>query len=147
MKEKFLIMRSVTLSGLFEVLCYKICKNRIKKLTLPDGFLKSNISHKIGLELGGPSRLFNDKGIIPLYNSVKAIDNVNYSTSTIWNEQESHRMVAFRKTIISEASDLVGIESDSYDFVVSSNVLEHLSNPLRALLEMKRVVHTGASLL
>jgi SAM-dependent methyltransferase len=51
--------------------------------------------------------------------------------------------VTFRKTIISEASDLNGIESNSYDFVASSNVIEHLTNPLRALLEMKRVVRPG----
>ena len=141
MREKILvIMKAVTLIGMFEVLCYKVCEDRSKKLMLPADFLEKNILHKLGLEIGGPSQVFSGKGVIPLYDIAEAIDNVNYSRVTMWDDRYASRLVAFRKTIVSEASDLGAIESNSYDFVASSNVIEHLSNPLRALLEMKRVV-------
>ena len=98
------------------------------------------ILHKRGLEIGGPSWVFRSSGIVPLYDLVKSIDNVNYSGVTIWDSPNNDNLWEFRKTIVSEASDLSNIESNSYDLVVSSNVIEHLSNPLLSLLEMKRVV-------
>ena len=146
-KQILIIIKAVTLSGMYEVLCYKVCKNSCKKLTLPPDLVRNNILHKVGLEIGGPSRIFSGKGIIPLYDIAEAIDNVNYSRVTIWDNQDLSRLATFRKTIISEASDLGSIESNSYDFVASTNVIEHLSNPLRALLEMKRVVRPGGSVI
>jgi SAM-dependent methyltransferase len=142
-KQILIIIKAVTLSGMYEVLCYKVCKNRCKKLTLPPDLVRNNILHKVGLEIGGPSRVFSGKGIISLYDIAETVDNVNYSRVTMWDNPDLSRFATFRKTIISEASDLGNIESNSYDFVASSNVIEHLSNPLRALLEMKRVVRPG----
>ena len=148
MKEELLIIiKSVTFIGICQLILYKIFKNRCKKLIVPANLLKENILHKMGLEIGGPSHVFSDKGIIPIYNLAKSIDNVNYSRVTIWDDQEALGLVSFRRTIVGEASDLVAIESSQYDFVVSSNVIEHLSNPLLALLEMKRVLHFGGILL
>ena len=139
-KQILIILKAVTLSGVYDVLCYKVCKNRFKKLALPPDLVRNNILHNIGLEIGGPSLVFSGKGIIPLYDIAESIDNVNYSRVTMWDNRDVPRLVVFRRQIISEASDLGSIESNSYDFVASSNVIEHLSNPLRALIEMKRVV-------
>ena len=141
-KEALLISKSITLSGIFEVVRYKL---RIAKKfhLLSSDFMTRYILHRIGLEIGGPTKVFSNKGIIPLYNFVESIDNVNYSGDTLWDNQYKEKLVAYRKTIVSEASDLSNIESCSYDFVASSNVLEHLSNPLLSLLEMKRVIRLG----
>lgn len=49
---------------------------------------------------------------------------------------------------ISDGTDLAGIESGTYDFLLSSNCLEHIANPLKALKEWKRVLKdTGFMLL
>ena len=136
-------MRMVTLSGMYQVLSYKGHQNCTIKSILPPNFLREKILHKLGLEICGPSQVFIRKGVIPIYDLAEAIDNVNYSSVTMWDDQDTSRLVAFRKTIVSEASDLSAIKSNSYDFVTSSNVIEHLSNPLLALLEMKRVVRPG----
>ena len=141
-KEAILISKSITLSGIFEAVRFKLRTAKIISLFTPD-FINEYILHRIGLEIGGPTEVFSGKGIIPLYDLVESIDNVNYSGVTIWDNLYKESLVIFRKTIVSEASDLSIIESSSYDFVASSNVIEHLSNPLLSLLEMKRVVRLG----
>ena len=141
-KEALLISRSITLSGIFELVRFKL---RITKKfsLLSSDFMTRYILNKTGLEIGGPTKVFSNKGIIPLYNLAESIDNVNYSGDTMWDNQYKEKLVTFRKTIVSEASDLSNVESCSYDFVASSNVIEHLSNPLLSLLEMKRVIRLG----
>lgn len=46
-------------------------------------------SNKIGIELGGPSKIFmnHPKGLLPIYSLAKLIDGINYSESTIWEGQ------------------------------------------------------------
>lgn len=46
-----------------------------------------------------------------------------------------------------DATDLSGIDSNKYDFLISSNCLEHISNPIKAIKEWERVVKTGGHLL
>lgn len=133
MKEKILIVKAVPLSGIFER----------KRLSLSPDFFSKYILHRSGLEICGPSRVFGGESIIPLYDIAESIDSVNYSHVTMWDNPDLSRLVEFRRTIISEASDLGCIRSNTYDFCASSNVIEHLSNPLLALLEMKQVVRLG----
>lgn len=134
-----LMIIATTLSGIFERIKFKFIKFKKIDFLSPE-FMNKYILNKIGLEIGGASNVYRDGGPIPLYDLAKSIDNVNYSRVTIWNNQNKERFTSFRKTIINEATDLCDIESNSYDFVASSNVIEHLSNPLLSLLEMKRVV-------
>ena len=50
-------------------------------------FYKQLIELTSGLaavEIGGPSKIFMFKGYVPLYNLLSRIDNVNYSSNTIW---------------------------------------------------------------
>ena len=42
-----------------------------------------------------------------------------------------------------DATDLNKIDDSKYDFVICSNVLEHIANPLKALNEFKRVLKNG----
>lgn len=151
-KGKILITKAVTLSGIYETARFKL-KNAKGFRIIPTYFSNEYILHKTGLEIGGPSVVFSSKGIIPLYDIAESLDNINYSSMTIWDNQWldpligdhqlKSKIVTFRKEIISEASDLSNIESNSYDFIASSNVIEHLTNPLRSLLEMKRCVRPG----
>lgn len=44
---------------------------------------------------------------------------------------------------ISDGTKLSEIQDSSYDFVLSSNCLEHIANPLKALFEWRRVIREG----
>ena len=39
---------------------------------------------KQGLEIGGPSEIFMDKSVLPIYNIVGSCDNCNFSSETVW---------------------------------------------------------------
>lgn len=106
-----------------------------------------------GVEIGGPSRIFSIQGIFPLYPVVASLDNVTFASRTIWEGELSHDMEyhfdADRlpgKQFIMDATDLSGVATGSYDFLLSSHVLEHLANPLRGLHEWMRVVKEGGAL-
>lgn len=103
-----------------------------------------------GLEIGGPSTVF--KTILPVYQAAKTLDGVNFGERTVWEggikSGLKYRYLATRvgQQFIADATDLGSIESTMYDFVLSSNCLEHVANPIRALLEWRRVLRTGGIL-
>ena len=118
--------------------------------TLPDFIhLKTFIENRYGLEIGGPTSLFKLNGLLPLYPLVTGIDNCLYSSKTLWwtSEDDTEKNAIFKDIIISEASNLFTISNEKYDFVISSHMIEHLSNPIKALLEMKRVVKKGGAII
>jgi len=109
--------------------------------------------HKSGIEIGGPSKFFDNKGLVPLYRIIKKLDGCNFSTNTIWEGKiesgKGYKYYKYKKGIqyISEASDLNLIQDSKYDFVLSCNCLEHLANPLKAIQEWLRVIKPGGLLL
>lgn len=103
------------------------------------------IRDSFGLEIGGPSKIFSRVGYIPVYPFVRSLDNVNFSNETIWEGQIKEEFFNFEnkvlgKQFIKEASILDGIEPNQYDFVISSEMIQHIANPLRALYEWKRIL-------
>ncbi len=94
------------------------------------------------LEIGGPSDLFGDEGPLPLYSCLKSVDNVNYSTVTLWQSDA----VKFRETLVCEGTELP-VNDEAYDCLISSHSLEHIANPMKALLEWRRVLREGGLLL
>jgi len=115
--------------------------------------IKAHFYGKNGLEIGGPSSIFSPKSILPIYGIVKNLDNCNYCSETLWEGKISEGLTfnyhgnRLGYEFIREATDLEGIKNESYDFVVSSHVLEHIANPLKALFEWKRVLKNGGVLL
>lgn len=109
---------------------------------------KESLINKYGLEIGGPSRIFKTgEGILPLYSIVGNLDACNFSTNTFWEgtikagvtyAYEKNRKVGYQ--YVCDATDLVDIESEKYDFVLASHVLEHIANPLKAIAEWMRVL-------
>jgi SAM-dependent methyltransferase len=100
---------------------------------------------KKGLEVGGPTKFFC--GALPIYRAATSLDGVNFSQTTHWEGSlkqavDGFRFYGFRRgrQFVAEATSLNEIEGESYDFVVSSNCLEHIANPLKALCEWRRVV-------
>ncbi len=103
-----------------------------------------------GVEIGGPSALFARGGLFPVYPLLAGLDNVNFSSSTVWEGDagqgapfvfDAHK--APGQQFLSEASSLGGITDASYDVLFASHVIEHLANPLAAMAEWARVVRPG----
>jgi len=104
-----------------------------------------------GLEIGGPSKLFRRD--LPIYRVVRALDGVNFSHTTVWEGTLTEgRTFRFGRhglghQYICDATDLGRIADARYEFVLSSNNLEHIANPLKAMAEWVRVLRPGGHLL
>jgi SAM-dependent methyltransferase len=98
------------------------------------------------LEIGGPSSIFKDSGYIPIYKIIQYLDGCNFSNKTLWEGDliSGHTYSYYKQKkgiqYISEATDLSYIASEKYDFIISSNCLEHIANPLKATSEWVRVL-------
>ncbi len=103
------------------------------------------VKDKSGLEIGGPSGIFSKRNYLPIYPFVKSLDGVNFSNKTIWEgeiEQGNNYLYDGKKgfQFIAEGTNLNEIKNDTYDFLLSCNNLEHIANPIKSLLEWKRVI-------
>ncbi|MGH8208374.1 MAG: methyltransferase domain-containing protein [Steroidobacteraceae bacterium] len=111
---------------------------------------RSAFTERIGLELGGPSPFFRRRGLLPVYSLAARIDSCNFRDETIWEghirAQDGFRYDPRRasgKQFVAEASALGFLADNSYDFLLSSHMLEHSANPLRAVYEWQRVLKPG----
>lgn len=112
------------------------------------------VSHGSGLEIGGPSLIFQKKNILPIYNHINCLDNCNFSHRTVW-EGGIHKGLTYDyskqhgpgQQFLLEATDLHKIKNDSYDFLLSSHMIEHTANPIKALKEWIRIVKTEGYLI
>ena len=109
--------------------------------------LKKYLSGKHGLEIGGSSRHFHYTGILPIYSIAGTIDNCNFSSKTIWEGsiEEGYNFNYSKKKspgyqYVCDSVNLSQIKSNSYDFILSCHILEHIANPLKALYEWKRIL-------
>ncbi len=107
---------------------------------------------KRGVEIGGPSIGFRKNGPLPIYNIIESLDNINYSDKTFWSsisEGQDYQYQEGKKTgrqIIADGIDLSKIKDNSYDFMLSSHVIEHIANPIKAIEEWKRVIKENGHL-
>lgn len=115
--------------------------------------VRAAVLDRTGLEIGGPSNVFQGRGILPAYPHAARIDNVNFAGITAWESDlrdggefrfDRHRPPGHQ--LLREATDLHGVPDDCYDFLLSSHCLEHVANPLAALREWRRVVRPGGTL-
>ena len=98
-------------------------------------FLNNN-----GLEIGGPSGCFKKNRLIPIYDKITNLDGVNFSSSTVWTgaiDKEKGFIIDGKhvgRQYILDAVDLTSIEKNTYDFILSCNNIEHIANPIKALV-------------
>lgn len=109
---------------------------------------------KRGLEIGGPSTLLAGKGDVPIYDVLRSLDNCVYSGNTIWTGEltagNTFQYDPGKKPgmqFICDATDLHEIKDSQYECVIACHCLEHVANPLRALMEWKRVLKRDGFLL
>jgi len=110
---------------------------------------------KSGLEIGGPSDCFCSNNILPIYSVINNLDSANFSANTIWegilSDEEAFEYDNKTKNgsqYIRDAVNLINIESEKYNFVISCNCLEHIANPILAIKEWLRVIkHDGLLLM
>jgi predicted SAM-dependent methyltransferase len=107
---------------------------------------KKLFKNKSGIEIGGPSPVFTKAGPVPFYEIISHLDNINHSDKTVWSSIDKGENFEYNKAkqkgkqIIADATDLTAIASNSYDFMLSSHVIEHVANPIKALNEWKRII-------
>jgi SAM-dependent methyltransferase len=104
------------------------------------------INNKVGLEIGGPSKIFASTDFLPFYKYADRIDGCNFANKTVWEgsikagQHYNYTTGKVGQQFIAEASDLSFIENEKYDFVISSHCLEHCANVLSTIMEWKRVI-------
>lgn len=129
--------------GVFRAVRHQFFPSKAKCFSLCEQLLADGS----GLEIGGPSDVFKGSGVLPVYPFIKKLDNCNFSDETTWEGVIDEGMTvqygaqaSVGRQYIGEASDLNEIDSASYDFVLSSHVIEHVANPLQTLSEWVRVL-------
>lgn len=134
------------------VIIWKI-KCKIFKIKIPQ-LLKwqQPFVGKKGIEIGGPSAIFNHSGYLPLYPIIDDLDGVNFSKKTEWEGSisEGDNYHFGNKTghqFILEGGKLEIIPHNKYDFLLSCNNLEHLANPIATLFAWKNVLKAKGALL
>ncbi len=94
--------------------------------------------------------MFRTAGLLPIYPKLAAIDGVQVpSAHALWHgelesaEYETGEPGLDGRLWLREGSDLSPFANASYEALISSHVLEHFANPIRALREWTRVLRPG----
>lgn len=124
-----------------------------KRLNNKDTYINT-LKKLSGIEIGGPSLFFSNKGLLPIYSKIKNLDGCNFSDNTVWEGQlnagNTYKYLKDKPAgvqYITEGNDLKPIHDSTYDFLLSCHNLEHFANPLKALYEWKRIVRNNGYLL
>jgi SAM-dependent methyltransferase len=114
---------------------------------------KSRLINKHAIEIGGPSKIFEDKSrLFPIYTELLSLDNCNYSENNFWSKIKDGDKIRFNdkkefgNQIVCDASDLTKIHDATYEVLLSSHVIEHIANPIKALHEWKRILKNNGYL-
>ena len=103
------------------------------------GYPESVLAHKYcigrGLEIGGAAH--NSFGL-----DILNVDLTD-SMETIFKQEEIQRCGKALPVDIVANGDSIPLPDGSQDFVVSSHVLEHFPNPIKALMEWDRLLRPG----
>lgn len=120
----------------------RILPNHFLYCTYLESRFGKNDFYGKGIEIGGPSTLFEG-----IYQSCKSCDCVNFAVDTVWGRNignlYQYNETILGQQIIADATDLSVIDSEKYDFLLSSNNLEHIANPIKAIMEMWRILKKG----
>lgn len=144
----------VTSKRFFEEIQSELCTYGFAKeqIILIDNLIEEFLNKEIeinlfqgknGVEVGGPSAIFSN-----IYKACSSCDGVNFDSNTVWWEKGKSETYKYGnqklgKIYIADATEMNCIENEIYDFVLSSNNLEHIANPIKAIKEFCRVLRVG----
>jgi hypothetical protein len=92
-----------------------------------------------GLEIGGPSQAFSSDGICPIYPLLSELHDLSFPRPPEWGGRSLDVRAKFdgvrqlSHQFIGDAELGDALPDDRYRCIVSSHVIEHLTNPLRTL--------------
>jgi SAM-dependent methyltransferase len=143
-------IKTQSAGSLFLKLIKKIFTKKIRTIDFHQ--IEKFFVDKNGLEIGGASDFFSKNGFMPIYNKMATLDNVNFSSATIWtgiiNEQSgfliNNKLAG--KQYIADATDLTLLKNNSYDFILSCNNIEHIANPIKAIDQWIPLLNNGGVL-
>ncbi|CAF1200037.1 unnamed protein product [Adineta steineri] len=113
--------------------------------------LSQFVENKTGFEIGAPS--VTTWGNLGVYAAARVVDTTNFASQTFWESglKDGGSFIWKNQTkgkqYIRDAVDLQGIPNEYYDSVCATDVLEHIANPFKALLEWLRIMKSGGLLL
>ena len=104
-----------------------------------------------GLEIGGPSKSLYDLGI---YHHISKLDGFNIFENNYWQHNFSSQYTLpnhwkienkiFGKQYNIDISEYFNINKN-YDFIISSDVIEHFANPIKNIFNMKKYLVNNKS--
>lgn len=140
------VLRTRGVAGLMAA-AYSRLRYVIPMRAISFSYCESLLRGQRGIEIGGPSQVFTAKGLLPVYPIAGQIDNCNFGDTTVWEGDikegqtfQFDRNKPVGRQYVVEATEMGRIPSGSYDFVLSSHVLEHTANPILALSEWVRLL-------
>ena len=108
------------------------------RATIPMSIRRMDWANTTVLRVGGAIRLLDSR-----IAQAKIVKDVNVSED--YHDRKNFIPLGRDNTehIKADAHSLPMLADESVDFVASSGTIEHLTNPLKALLEWKRILKTG----
>ena len=108
---------------------YSYTSNTIKE---EERVILDIVRNRDGLEIGGPSKCNN------IYNNINKLDNI-----TIFKTGEREYNIKNKKLgieYVKDTTNLTNIKNNTYDFILVSNTLEYIANPIKAIKEWLRIL-------
>lgn len=100
------------------------------------------------IEFGGPTQLFWDNKMLPLYDKFTFIDNINNSEFDVFENTKDNHNSIFR---INYNMDITNITFESikeqYDSCISSHTIEHIANPILFLKNIQKLLKKNGLIL
>jgi hypothetical protein len=112
-------------------------------------YITNRITNLHTIEIGGPTELFWNPYMMPLYNKLQIIDNVNSSIFDIYdNTRDKEHSKIYRNNYNLESSDInTNNLSNKYDLCISSHTVEHMANPILFLKNIQSVMNDKSYIL
>lgn len=105
---------------------------------------------KHGLEIGGPSHVFSKAGPLPVYENAGQIISISRISHWIPSDRaKKHRpsqSLDSESNFYFDSHELTKMAADRYDFLIA-HVIEHLANPIKSVLEWKRLLKPNGTMM
>ena len=106
-----------------------------------------HILNKDGIEFGGPTELFYDRRHrMMLYPYIRSLDGGNIFEDNFFQNELTNTFTYYKKkagrrfNVDAASRDSLSRIDNTYDFILSSHQIEHIANPIQALIDWKKLL-------